>query len=350
MEYSKLAFSKGRQRIKPEAFLELFQATVDKFYEEAEAATWRGYHLLGIDGTRLNLPCTNELRELYGEQTSQGPSQIQALVSYLYDLLNGMIVDVRFEHCKSSERVAAQDMIESFDADKIQNPLFIMDRGYPSAKLIDAIIRAGHKFIMRCPTEFLRGMKYPKQDNIIEHQFTHLKYPVKVRIVKLQLSPDKAEYLITNLYDTDISLDDFRFLYRQRWGIATKYNDIKNKLEVENFTGYNPDAILQDFYASLFLANRAGALEFDLHEEIEAAHSDPENKYKYRTNRNAVISELKRTAVEMIITRSKIKKAMLFHTMKCRLMKAVVPVRPNREYPRERKHKAARYSQNLKRP
>ena len=185
LEYSKQAFSKGRQRIKPEAFLELFQATVDKFYEKAETVTWRGYHLLGIDGTRLNLPCTNELRELYGEQASQGPAQVQALVSCLYDLLNGMIVDVRFEHCKSSERVAAQDMIESFDADRIQNPLFIMDRGYPSAQLIDAIIRAGHKFIMRCPTEFLRGMRYTGQDDIIEHKFVHLKYPVKVCIVKL---------------------------------------------------------------------------------------------------------------------------------------------------------------------
>ena len=350
VEYSKQAFSRGRQRIKPAAFLELFQATVDKFYEKAETVTWRGYHLLGIDGTRLNLPCTNELRELYGEQTSQGPSQVQALVSCLYDLLNGMIVDVRFEPCKSSERVAAQDMIESFDADRIKNPVFIMDRGYPSARLIDSVIRSGHKFIMRCPTEFLRGMKLPKQDNLLNHKFVYLKYPVKVRVVKIQLSRNKTEYLITNLYDSDISLDDFRYLYRQRWGIETKYDDIKSKLEIENFTGYTPDAILQDFYASLFLANLAGALEFDLHEEIEAAHSDPENRYKYRMNRNIVVSELKRTVVEMLVTRSKIKKARLFYTMKSRLMRAVVPVRPNREYPRERKHKASRYSQNLKRP
>ena len=281
---------------------------------------------------------------------SQGPSQVQALVSCLYDLLNGMIVDVRFAHCKSSERVAAQDMIESFDTERIKNPVFIMDRGYPSAKLIDAIMQAGHKFIMRCPTEFLRCMKLSKQDNILNHKFVYLKNPVKVRVVKIQISPDKIEYLITNLYDSDISLDDFRFLYRQRWGIETKYDDIKNKLEIENFTGYTPDAILQDFYASLFLANLAGALEFDLHEEIEAAHSDPENKHKYRMNRNATISELKRVVVEMIVTKSKIKKARLFYTMKSRLMKAVVPVRPNRAYPRQRRHKAARYSQNQKRP
>lgn len=35
IEYSKQAFSKGRQRIKVEAFQELFQAVVDKFYEKS---------------------------------------------------------------------------------------------------------------------------------------------------------------------------------------------------------------------------------------------------------------------------------------------------------------------------
>ena len=114
IEYSKQAFSKGRKRIKPEAFQELFQSVVDSFYEKAELADWKGYQLFGIDGTRLNLPCTNELAELYGIQTNQGAPQVQALVSCMYDLLNGMIVDTRFAHCRSSERAAAKDMIGSF--------------------------------------------------------------------------------------------------------------------------------------------------------------------------------------------------------------------------------------------
>lgn len=57
-----------------------------------------------------------------------------------------------------------------------------------SAALIDAIIRAGHKFVMRCPTEFLRSMDLALADNTFEHKFTKLKYPVKVRVVKIQLS------------------------------------------------------------------------------------------------------------------------------------------------------------------
>ena len=72
IEYSKQAFSKGRQRVKPEAYQELFLSVVDDFYEKAALSNWKGYQLFGIDGTRLNLPCTNELAELYGTQTSQG--------------------------------------------------------------------------------------------------------------------------------------------------------------------------------------------------------------------------------------------------------------------------------------
>lgn len=348
IEYSKQAFSKGRQRIKPEAFLELFQATVDKFYEKAELNSWHGYHLFGIDGTRLNLPCTSALNELYGAQTSQGAPQVQALVSCLYDLLNGIIVDTRFANCKSNERDAARDMIVSFDTKRISNPVFIMDRGYPSAALINTIIQAGHKFVMRCPTEFIRAMNLPLSDNIFAHKFAKLDHPVKVRVVKIQLSDGTIEHLITNLFEPDITLDDFKWLYGKRWGIESKYNDVKNKLEIENFTGYSPDAVLQDFYATLFLANLAGALEYDLHEEIEAAHSGPENKYAYKMNVSMTISELKRTVVEMLAATSFIKRERLFLHITKRLKNAVVPVRPNRSFPREKKHKSAKYLQNRK--
>lgn len=350
IEYSKQAFSKGRQRIKWEAFQELFQATVDKFYEKADCATWRGHHLLGIDGTRLNLPNTNELMKIYGAHAPQGAPQVQALVSCLYDLLNGMIVDVRIAGCKSSEQNAAKEIIQTFNNTRICNPVFIMDRGYPSAELIDMIDQTNYKFVLRCKKDFLGKAKFPEQDNILIHQFGKLKHPTKIRVIKVQLSPENTEYLLTNLFDSDITVDDFSELYHKRWGIETKYNDIKNKLEIENFTGYSPDAVLQDFYATLFLSNLAGALEFDLHEEIEAAHACPENKYKYRMNLNMTISELKRVVIEMLMAKNKVKRLQLFCRMKNRLTKAVVPVRPNRSFPREKRHRSAKFSQNKKRP
>lgn len=348
IEYSKQAFSKGRQRIKPEAFQELYQAVVFKFYEKAELRSWRGYQLFGIDGTRLNLPCTNELEELYGSQTSQGAAQVQALVSCLYDLLNGIIADVRFAGCKSSERDAAQEMIQAFSIKNVSKAVFIMDRGYPSAKLINAIMQTGQKFVMRCSTEFLRAMRLPEIDNIITYKFAKLKEPLKLRVVKLPLSEENVEYLVTNLYEEDISLDEFKWLYKQRWGIETKYDDIKNKLQIENFTGYSPDAVLQDFYATVFLANLAGVLEFELQDQVEAAHADPENKHKYKMNMSMTISELKKSVVEMLAARSLLKRERLFLKITGRLQKAVVPVRPNRSESHDKRHKSMRFPQNRK--
>ena len=216
-------------------------------------------------------------------------------------------------------------------------------------ELIDAIVNTGHKFIMRCPSEFLRSMKLSKQDNIFEYKFGKLKHLLKIRVVKIPLSNGDTEYLATNILDSYISADDFKWVYRKRWGIETKYNDVKNKLEIENFTGYSPDAILQDFYATMFLANLAGVLEYDLHEEIEAAHTKPENLYDYRMNIAMTISELKRTVVEMLATTSRLKRERLYAQMTIRLTKAVVPVRPNRSSERVKRHKSMKFPQNLKR-
>ena len=349
IEYSKQAFSKGRQRIRPEAFQELYQAVVSKFYEKADICSWKGYQLFGIDGTRLNLPCTEELAQLYGAQVSQGAPQVQALVSCVYDLLNGIIVDTCFAHCKSSERDAAKDMITSFQLAQVENPVFIMDRGYPSAELIDAIMNAGHKFIMRCPKGFLRGMTLPETDNTLEHKFSRLKHPLKIRVVKIQLSSEETQCLITNILDSQITPDDFKWAYQKRWGIETKYNDVKNKLQIECFTGYSPVAVLQDFYATMFLANLAGVLEYDLHEEIEAAHFSPENLYAYKMNITMAISELKKSVVDMLATTSRIRRECLYIKMASRLQKAVVPERKNRSEKREKKHNSMKYPNNFRR-
>jgi len=110
-----------------------------------------------------------------------------------------------------------------------------------------------------------------------------------------------------------------------------------------------PDAILQDFYATMFLADLAGVLEYDLREEIEAAHIRPENRYTYKLNVAMTISELKRTVVEMLSTSSRLKRERLYAHMVVRLSKAVVPVRPDRSSDRLKKHKSLKFPSNVKR-
>lgn len=136
--------------------------------------------------------------------------------------------------------------------------------------------------------------------------------------------------------DSQISIDDFKWAYEKRWGIEIKYNDVKNKLEIECFTGYSPVAILQNFYATMFLANLAGVLEYALHEEIEATHFSPENIHTYKMNITMDISELKGSVVEMLSTTSRIRQDYLYIKMVSRLQKAVVPECKNRSEKREK--------------
>ena len=348
-ECSKQAFSKGRQRIKPEAFEALYSAVVQKFYRDADTATWRGYHLFGIDGTKLNLPCTEELRAAYGVQKTPGEPQVQSLVSCLYDLLNGMIVDTRFDACTARERNHAQEMISSFHVPQVHEPVFVMDRGYPSAVLIEEIENAKYKYVMRCSTEFMQAMDVSKEDQIFMYKFAKLKQPIKLRIVKFKLPSGIYEYLVTNIFDPEIKTEDFKWLYKQRWGIETKYNDLKNTLEIENFTGYSEIAILQDFYATVLLSNIAAVMAFELRDEIKAVHSSSENAYAYKLNIRATISELKRNVIEMLITDSRLQREMLFQKIARRLMRAVCPIREARSLPRKKKHMTAKFYQNRKR-
>lgn len=84
--YSKQAFSKGRQRILPEAFEELHRISTEFFYKEVDYKTYCGYRILAIDGSKIDLPYNKELMEIYGCQKSTN-NLIQSLDSCLTDVL-----------------------------------------------------------------------------------------------------------------------------------------------------------------------------------------------------------------------------------------------------------------------
>lgn len=97
-----------------------------------------------------------------------------------------------------------------------------------------------------------------------------------------------------------------------RRGIEEKYDDLRNKLEIENFSGTNNMAILQDFYATMFLNNLAAATAYEYSDEIDNKYNTKDLKYKYKTNISMTISILKINLTEMISTDSSKKKNKLF--------------------------------------
>lgn len=97
----------------------------------------------------------------------------------------------------------------------------------------------------------------------------------KVRVIKIKLSDDTTEILVTNIFDQIITHPQFKELYFLRWGVECKYKELKSSIEIEEFSGTKPIAIKQDFYASIYISMVASLIKKDADAEIA---NDNDNK------------------------------------------------------------------------
>lgn len=65
---------------------------------------------------------------------------------------------------------------------------------------------------------------------------------VTLRMVKVSLQEEREEILITNLPSETFDRFQIAELYQMRWGIETAYETLKDRLQIENFTGTKPVA------------------------------------------------------------------------------------------------------------
>lgn len=350
MTYSQQAFSKGRQRIKWEAFRELHQFSVAEFYKEYDFKTYRGYRVSAIDGTKLSLPYHKDTITEFGVQKSSG-DQTQALGSCLCDVLNGVVMDALLDRYNANERTLAEQHIEYLSKIKTDKELLLFDRGYPSAKLIELLNEHNFLFLMRTSPEFLKSIlkKMTGDDCVVMHKFQQAKQENPIRVLRVKISTTETEeYLVTNIFDSSFTPEDFAFLYHLRWGIETRYNDLKNRLKIEQFTGTTPLAIRQDYYATMLLLNMTAMLIAENEDTVNALHNSAENKYLYKTNMNYTIELLKKDVINLLIYAGRPKGRKLFRHIKRELSLAVIPVRNDRSFPRTPSHPSNKFSQNMK--
>ena len=347
--YSKQAFSKGRQRILPEAFLELHKKSVEFFYNEADYETYFGHRVLAVDGSKINLPYNSELLDIYGSQKSTN-GLIQSLVSCLTDVMNNVIIDGIMAPFDSSERELAKQNITNSVNMLTDNDIILFDRGYSSSELMQFLDKNGGKYIMRCNATFLGKIlkTHIENDFVTTHKFVKSGMTLTFRVVRFPISAGATEILMTNILD-EFDVADFKQLYNLRWGIEKTYNCIKNKFELESFSGTKPICILQDFYANLMLYNALAMVMYENNKEL-AKKGDTETKYIYKTNENQAVNKIRENLIKAVITENEFERARLFTKIRKQLQKEVVPVRPNRicDNNRKPKHPFVKFSQNQK--
>lgn len=269
------ALTKARNKVHWEVFQDILCKAVDVAYDcwpDDPKYLWHGMSVYAFDGSKYNLPATDDIRKEFdpqsGLQYSGKGHYPQCLASTAYDVFRRLPVARAIGGIDASERGQAKQLLAFIPA----NSVCLFDRGYPGYEFINDLKKdfCGY-FIFRCPAKSTfsaveQFVKSGKEEDVIwidpsskylrkisPRQRKKLK-AIKLRVIRL-VSPDgELSVLLTNLFDKkEFPTSEIIDLYFRRWEVESYYRDEKVALEIERFHGKTPNNIRQELFAAVIM-------------------------------------------------------------------------------------------------
>jgi len=309
------AYSQARYKLKHTAFIELNrEAVVKTMYSDDSYKTFWGFRVLAVDGSKLQLPDSEDVRKEFGtiawKTTEQQGERPYALASVLYDVLNRVAIDADLGAAKAYE----VDLAIAHLAHTQAGDLLIMDRNYPSYRMLAELTQHQRDFVIRCSAASFKEVRRmlkgeggdsqvvtltPCAEQLPLMKRLNLPTALTVRLVRVRLSTGEWEVLVTSL------LDDIRYpcagfleLYGLRWGIETFFGVLKTRLELENFSGTRAEAVKQDFYAVVYLSGMESLLTESAQTQLDAKNT----QYPQTVNRAVSFNAIKYQALDLLFS------------------------------------------------
>ena len=372
MKISKPGYLKQRMKLNPEAFVDLYQFHNRNFYSDpdAELYTINGFLVLAADGSDINIPTTPETISVYGN-ASRNNTKLCAQIGLgcLYDTLNRMILDASINRVKFNETAIAEDQISKVHETIGDHPFLVtMDRGYPSTPAFLRMIDNNVFFVARLKSSDFKSEQQllSSDDEDVEIVLTKSRRAhymgtadesimmrrdsFSLRLVRVWLDEDKSEFeiLATNLPKDLFPTDCFGEIYHYRWRLETAFQTLKDRLQLENFTGTKPILLEQDIFSTIYVSNIAEDIARDIeHEQVD--HLKNDFKHRMAVNRTLCIGLLKSDLIYILLEKDPKKQDELFQNLYNEISENIVPVRPDRHYNRTKGQLAGNYSNTHKR-
>jgi hypothetical protein len=337
---TKQAFSTARANLDPLLVRESFNLTAHTLSSCEDLKLFRDkYRVTAIDGSIMTLDNNVELLTYFGG-SGQNYDCVSALASTCYDVLNDIILDGNLYAYGTSEREAAREhfkQVETLPLPEGVENLYVKDRGYISKELMADMMDEGLSFLMRAREKFNLDVDNAKDNETIT--FVHDGKKYQVRVFKIMLSSGEEETLVTNLPEEDMTSCEAGEVYFGRWKIETKYDSLKNKLELENMSGRSVISTYQDFWAKLDLANMTAALKYSTNEVIEENDKHKSNKYQQTTNESRLITKFTKRYIEILCTLDIDERLALYDELVQDIARRPVEVKPHRKHNRKKPRK-----------
>lgn len=314
------AFVQQRDKLSHKALEQLFHKFTDKV---TDLKLYRGFRLLAVDGSDIHTPTNkNDSASFYPGTNNQRPYNLFHL-NALYDLINHVYSDALIQPSHfQNEHLAFTTMVDR-NTSNIPT-LYIADRGFEAYNNLAHVQEAGQFYLIRIKditgngivsainlpdsAEFDIHHTYTltrKQTNEVKadpclkylshnvnfdflpsHSRKHdplVTYTISCRIVRIKISEEKYETLITNLSPDDFSADDLKQLYSMRWGIETSFRSLKYTVGLRFFHSKKTEGIFQEIFAKLTMYN--------FYELIVSCIilSKKQRKYQYHVNFSASV-------------------------------------------------------------
>ena len=344
---TKQGYSEARQKISPTAFIKMADSIMAWYYGDDDFKTFNGYRISAIDASILEINNSERLRNAFGYAEGKTVQLARAKASCIYDLESDMIITSKITKYTTGEREIAIELIEKLKLMGFKNDLILFDRGYPSRNFLTYLENSGVKYLMRVKTRSMKEIHETMEpDHIVE--FKGDKKLFNMRVLRFMLDSGVEEVLVTNLWDETLGIQEFKALYFKRWGIEVKFNELKSRMQLQNFTGDTVIAIEQDFYASMYLSNMVTLAKNEANEKIAQNTQDKSLKYEYKVNTNILIGKLKDSLVLMLLEDDSAKRSEMFNRTMLEISKNMVPIRPGRSEIRKMGLKAHKHPMNQK--
>ena len=227
---------------------------------------------------------------IFLSRSNSAGNKTSARISILFDVHSNFVMYAQIGSLEISERTFAVHNLEYFSKGFDNNDIVIFDRGYPSIKIISLLSEINCKYLMRLQRYVFKGVN-DNASNDFRINISFKKQSYSVRVIKVTLNSGETETLITNLSEDEFKAKDFKSLYFMRWSVETAFDTLKNKLLIEKFSGRSPIAVLQEFYAAMFIMNCLAALKLTADRKLRAIKKNC--KFLYKANSNLIIGYFK---------------------------------------------------------
>lgn len=353
------AFIQQRTKLSDDAMPSLFRLLNE---EMDDRKLYEGYRLIAVDGSHIHVPNNPYDMDSFVQNRPDEHFHNEFHLNVFWDILQGTFVDAVVQKYRTQNEDSA--LIEMAERNDSHNSLVICDRGYEAYNNIAHLQAEGWKYLIRIKDKGGRGiadgLDFPDEDEFdmkIELSLTrkkdkHVKpllknrnayrwipsrvkmdylpppiykepaefFKLKFRIVRIRITEDLYEVLLTNLDTENFPPHKLGDLYRMRWGVETSFRNLKYAVGMLSFHSKKSEFVTQEIYAGLIIHNMTAIIS------LSVSIPEKKRKYEYQISfstaacivKSLIAGDASPPAAEVLILRN------------------LTPLRPSRKYHRKK--------------